>query len=110
MTQDSPPGSGPVVGQSAKVERAVPTLACVLSARRLELHQAGLLRVNGELEARKALRQDRQNPARVVLPLTANDEGLGLAEQKTAPPHPWLDLPLQPFIPHVIQEYVRPQG
>ena len=66
--------------------------------------------MNGEREARHALRQDRQHPARVVLPLTANDEVIGNAAQQTAPPHPWLDLPLSPFIPPVLQEQIRPQG
>ena len=49
----SPPGLRPVVGQSKKVERAVPTLAVVRLTRRLELDQAGLLRMNGKLERAK---------------------------------------------------------
>ena len=110
MTQDSPPRSRPVVGQSETVERAVPTRAAVLSTRRRALQQAGLLRVNGALEARKALRQDREHPACVVLPLTAHDQVISNAAQNTAPPHPWRDLPLEPCIQHLIQEYVRQEG
>jgi len=81
-----------------------------LVARRLEPHQAGLLRMNGELKARKPLWPDHQHPTRLVLPLAANDTIIGTAEQNAAPLQPWLDLLLKPLIQHVIQQRVRPHG
>jgi hypothetical protein len=62
---------------------------------------------DGALTARETLEQDHQHPTRIVLPCAANDTIIGQAEQKAAPLHPWLDLPLQPFLQDKIQHGVR---
>jgi hypothetical protein len=54
--------------------------------------------MDGEAEAGKALREHRHDPAGVLFPLTADDTGVGTADQKGSPLHPGLDVALVPCI------------
>src|SRR5215510_1973711 len=82
----------PIVGKSEKVE--CPRAPCRLIAawRPLEGNQRRFLRMNGEAEARKPLRQDLHHPAGVGFQRAADDEIIGKPRQKAPALHPRLDV------------------
>ena len=64
----------PEVGESEKVECAVPIVALRLGGRLPEPNQRRLRRVYGQFEAPKPLRQHHHHPLAVIFPLAADHE------------------------------------
>ena len=92
------------MGKSEKLECAVPSVGLRAGGRLPERNQPRLRGMNGQAEARKALRQHGHDPAGIVFPLAADDKVIGKADQKAAPFHPGFDVVLVPFIQDLMQE------
>src|SRR5271166_4275807 len=73
----------------------------------LERHQTSLLRVDRQAVFLKALGQHVHHPSGIFLTGKAHDEVVRVADQERAPLEARLDLPLEPFVQHVVQEDVR---
>ena len=80
LTLDGPVSTtcfGPIVGKSEKVERPRAWSRCLSTRRPLELNQRRLFGMNGEVEAIKALGQDRHHPAGIGFQLETDNEIIG---------------------------------
>src|SRR5215510_11730438 len=94
------------MGESEKLEGAVPRVGGLSTGRLPERNQPRLLRVNGQPKARKALGQYHHDPARVLFPLAPNDKVIGEPQQEAAALHPGLYVADKPFIQHGVQESI----
>src|SRR5215468_12789188 len=100
----------PVVGQSEKVECAVPTVGSLVGLRFPERNERRLRRMNGEPEASKPLRQHGHNLASVPLLFAADDKVIGKANQEASALHPWPYLTFKPGIEDMMEEDICQHG
>ncbi len=96
----------PVVGESEKIECAVPTSSLILRVRPPEVHQRRLLRMNGQIEAIKPFRKNFHDLPGIFFPLATDDEVIGKTNQETPALEPWLYFLFVPLIQHMVQEDV----
>src|SRR5262244_499708 len=100
----------PIVGKSEKVECPRTPCRWVTAWRPLEGKQHRFLRMHGEAEASKPLRQDLHHPAGVGFQRTADDEIIGKTCQKAPALHPGLHVFDKPFVQDMMQEYIGEHG
>src|SRR5215471_11617892 len=100
----------PIVGKSEKVECPRTPCRLVTAWRPLEGKQHRFLRMNGEAEASKPLRQDLHHPAGVGFQRAADDEIIGKTCQKAPALHPGLHVFDKPFVQDMMQEYIGEHG
>jgi len=96
----------PIVGKSEEIKCTRTPCRWVAAWRSLERNQRRLLRMNGEAETDEAFRQHVHNPAGIGFALTADDEIIGKARQKTVALHPGVDVLDKPFVQDMMQEYI----
>src|SRR5687768_14062585 len=94
------------MGESEKLDGAVPIVGCLSTGRLPERDQPRLLRVKGQPKAGEPLREHGHDPAGVVFPLAPNDEVISETKQEAAASHPGLYVADKPFIQHGVQEYI----
>ena len=96
----------PVVGESEKIECAVPISSILLRVRLPEVYQRRLLRMNGQIEAIKPLRKNFHNFPGIFFPFTTDDEIIGKTNQETPALEPWFYFLFIPLVQHMMQEDV----
>ena len=73
------------------------------TARMAKVHQACLVRMQFQPEARKTLRQHLHHPPRIRFPLKAQHRIIGKPNHKRSTRHPRLHLVLKPGVQHLVQ-------
>ena len=94
------------MGQSQKIECAVPIGRRLAGVRFPERDQHRLRRMNGQTKAGKPLRQHGHNLPGICFQLAANDKVISKAKQEASALHPWPYFTLKPFIQHMMEEYI----
>ena len=98
------------MGQSEKVEGAVPWVGPLVGLRFPERDQRRLRRMHAQAKAGKPLRQHRHDPPGVPFQLAADDKVIRKADQKASSLHAWPYFLLEPFIQHMVEEYIGKYG
>ena len=94
------------MGQSEKVECTVPISRSHASIRFSERDHHRLLRMDGQTEAGKPLREHRHHPSGVRFPLAANDKIIRKTREKTSALQARLDHVLKPLIQDMMEKYI----
>ncbi len=94
------------MGESEKIECAVPTSSILLRVRLPEVHQRRLLRMNGQIEAIKPLRKNFHDLPGIFFPLAPDYEIIGETNQETPALDPRLYFLFIPLVQHMMQENV----
>lgn len=76
----------------------------------LERHQPRLVRVNRQSILGKPLGENRQDATGVRLMGESHDKVVRVADQERLPLQARLDLVLEPFVQHLVQEQIRKRG
>jgi hypothetical protein len=107
----SVPGASPIVREAEQIE-AAPALRAPRSTPpgwTTKVHQAGLLGVQDQTEARQALGQDLKHPPCVLFPLEDQGRIIGEAHHEGAPAQARLDGVLEPTVQDFVQVEIRQQ-
>jgi hypothetical protein len=96
--------------QSEKIEGALPWGNPVVGLRLPERDQRRLRRMNAQAKARKPLGQPRHDPPGIPFPLAANDTVIRKADQHASSLQAWPDFLLEPFLQHMVEEYMGKDG
>jgi hypothetical protein len=98
-----------VVGEAQEIEspRAFPPFVVVRVFWPPERDETGLSRVEGETELAESLRQHFEHPPSVVLPREADDEVIGVPDEKRVALQARLDVALEPLVQHLVEVDVR---
>src|SRR5439155_4623067 len=91
------------MGQSQKIECAVPSGGPLRSLRFPERNQRRLRRMNAQAKTGKPFRQHRHDLTGVRFQLAPHDEVIGKADEEASSLHAWLYVPLEPFIQDVME-------
>ena len=94
------------MGQSQKVECAVPSGGPLRGPRFPERNQRRLRRMNAQAKTGKPFRQHRHDLTGVRFQLAPHDEVIGKADEEASSLHAWLYVPLEPFIQDVMEEEI----
>ena len=98
------------MGQSEKVECALPPCRALLGARVAERNQRRLLRMDAQAKAGKPLGEYRQDPSGVRFPLAADDKVIGETSQKASALQAGLDLLCKPRIQDMMEHDIGQHG
>ena len=98
------------MGQSKKVECAVPILRTLAGIRFPERSQRRLRGMNAQAKAGKPLRQYVHDLASVCFDCAPDDAIIGIAYEEASALHPWPYFARTPFIEDRMQEYISSYG
>jgi hypothetical protein len=97
----------PVVGQSEARAGAVPRVGRRVAVRFPKRHQRRLRRRNSPAKTGEPLWPPRPDPAGVCFHLTSDDKLIGTAGQEPSSLPAWPYFTLTPFLPRMMEEYMR---